>query len=94
MRFGFTCLTDRDGVQKPQCIKCSKVLCNASMKPSKLKEHFEAMHGGDGACSTSNDFAAKRMKFDAEARLQKYGFVPIERPTLEASYRVRKLNLL
>ena len=35
-----------DGVERPQCILCSKVFSNFSLKPSKLQEHFINKHGG------------------------------------------------
>ena|SRR5258708_3459726 len=30
--------------QKPQCVVCSEVLANASMKPSKLMRHLRTKH--------------------------------------------------
>ena len=43
LKFGFTSFIDKS-VEKPQCVICHKVLSAESMKPSKLKEHFERCH--------------------------------------------------
>src|SRR6218665_484426 len=40
VRFGFTCLTERDGNQRPQCMLCDVTLSNSSLAPAKLREHF------------------------------------------------------
>lgn len=45
LQWGFTNIVDK-AVEKPQCVLCSKVLTAESMKPSKLKEHFERSHAG------------------------------------------------
>lgn len=37
---GLTFITERDGMQKPQCFIYGKVLVNGSIKPVKLKEHL------------------------------------------------------
>jgi hypothetical protein len=41
--FGLTD-TDFDGEQRSQCLHCMKLLAADSMKPSKLKRHFETVH--------------------------------------------------
>lgn len=41
--YGFTSVLDRD-VEKPRCLLCDTVLCSESLKPSKLKRHFETKH--------------------------------------------------
>ncbi len=33
-----------DGIKKPKCILCFKVLGNDSMRPSKLKHHLQTIH--------------------------------------------------
>ena len=43
LKYGFMC-TGTDALQKPQCVVCSEVLANASMKPSKLMRHFRTKH--------------------------------------------------
>ncbi len=38
INYGFTLIL-ADGIEKPQCVLCFKVLGNDSMRPSKLKHH-------------------------------------------------------
>ncbi|XP_068243748.1 SCAN domain-containing protein 3-like [Palaemon carinicauda] len=40
---GFTSIL-ADGIEKPQCVLCFKVLGNDSMRPSKLKHHLLTIH--------------------------------------------------
>ncbi|GFS85221.1 zinc finger BED domain-containing protein 5 [Trichonephila clavipes] len=42
LNFGFT-ITDVNGEEKPLCVICSKILAADSMKPNKLKRHFETL---------------------------------------------------
>ncbi|GFW08151.1 zinc finger MYM-type protein 6 [Trichonephila clavipes] len=44
LNFGFT-ITEVNGEEKPLCVICSKILASDSMKPNKLKRHFETLHG-------------------------------------------------
>ncbi|GFX41248.1 protein FAM200B [Trichonephila clavipes] len=44
LNFGFT-ITEVNGEEKPLCVICSKILAADSMKPKKLKRHFETLHG-------------------------------------------------
>ncbi|GFV86953.1 protein FAM200B [Trichonephila clavipes] len=44
LNFGFT-ITEVNGEKKPLCVICSKILAADSMKPNKLKRHFETLHG-------------------------------------------------
>ena len=43
IKYGFSYIEDKKG-QKPQCVLCSEVLAQESMKPSKLKRHLETKH--------------------------------------------------
>ncbi|CAG4955502.1 unnamed protein product [Parnassius apollo] len=43
IQFGFKC-TVLNFEQRPQCVFCSEVLANESMKPAKLKRHLETKH--------------------------------------------------
>ncbi|GFX28794.1 putative RNA-directed DNA polymerase from transposon X-element [Trichonephila clavipes] len=45
LNFGFT-ITEVNGEEKRMCVICSKILAADSMKPNKLKRHFETLHGG------------------------------------------------
>ena len=63
VQHGFTCFTEKDGTERPQCILCSKVLSNANLKPSRLKEHFDNCHGGAKSGSNLNTLKIKRHAF-------------------------------
>ena len=43
LKFGFTSIVT-EGIEKPQCVICLKVLSAESMKPFQLKRHFEKEH--------------------------------------------------
>ncbi|XP_050548084.1 zinc finger BED domain-containing protein 5-like, partial [Daktulosphaira vitifoliae] len=44
LQLGFTFAGTEDE-PKPQCVICLEILSNESMKPSKLRRHFETKHG-------------------------------------------------
>ncbi|XP_071041442.1 zinc finger BED domain-containing protein 5-like [Parasteatoda tepidariorum] len=70
LELGFTCIYDR-GVNKPQCVLCSEILSNESMKPNKLKRHFDAKHknfafeGKDCTFFERKEAHLKRQRLDA-----------------------------
>ena len=43
LRYGFSSLVTA-GIEKPQCVICNEVLSAESMKPNKLKRHFDSKH--------------------------------------------------
>lgn len=43
VKYGFTYLRENN-IDLPQCIICSTVLANASLKPNKLLRHLETNH--------------------------------------------------
>ena len=87
MSYGFTVTLDCNGTEKPQCLLCGKVLANSSMKPIKLKEHLNANYLGN--ISDSRDtFLQKKARFEVSGTLDKYGFIPTEKPLLLASYKI------
>jgi hypothetical protein len=43
LRYGFTSIVTA-GIEKPQCVICNEVLSAESMKPNKLKRHFDSKH--------------------------------------------------
>ena len=43
LKFGFTSIVT-NGIAKPQCVICLKVLSAESMKPFQLKRHFVKEH--------------------------------------------------
>jgi hypothetical protein len=40
-----TAVTDGDGIQKPVCLTCQKVISNNSIKQTNLKRRIHKMHG-------------------------------------------------
>ena len=86
--FGFTMTKSSDGDERPQCILCNVLFCNANMKPSRLKEHFNNKHGGVKPGQDSESLKIKRVCFDSSGTLPKMGFVLADKPLLLASYKV------
>jgi hypothetical protein len=89
--FGYTFITERNGTQKPQCFICRKVLANGSMKPAKLKEHLVSLHP-QHMSDNSEVFLTKKTRFEKSGTLSQLGFVPPQKPCLEASYKVAYCN--
>ena len=90
VEFGFTFMLDRDGIQKPQCVLCSKVFSNGCMKSSKLREHLQNIHPGN-VDETRTSFETKRARFEESGTLDVHGFVKEKKPLVDASYRVALL---
>ncbi|XP_040275794.1 protein ZBED8-like [Bufo bufo] len=92
VQYGFTCITERDGSQRPKCMICNAKLSNSSLAPAKLREHFLKLHGdGKYKNTTLAEFKVRRARFDEKASLPVLGFVPINKPILIASYEVAYL---
>ena len=43
LKYGFTFIVVA-GIEKPQCVICNEILSSESMKPNKLKRHFDTKH--------------------------------------------------
>ena len=84
--FGFTRRT-RKVCDWVQCLHCSVVMSNASLPPSKLKNHHDKKYfqrKGDDIDALS----AKRVRYDLKATLPHLGFTVEENPTLQCRYEV------
>ena len=46
VQLGCTCNETTGGLRKPQCILCNVVFSNGSLKPCKLRDHFNNQNGG------------------------------------------------
>ncbi|XP_032081565.1 protein ZBED8-like [Thamnophis elegans] len=90
VQYGFTCITERDGSQRPNCMICNAKLSNSSLALAKLREHFLKLHG-KYKNTTLAEFKVKRARFNEKATLLVLGFVPINKPILTASYEVAYL---
>ena len=43
LKYGFTFIVEA-GIEKPQCVICNEIMSAESMKPKKMKRHFDAKH--------------------------------------------------
>ena len=92
VQYGFKYIVAPDGSQRPQWTVCDAKLSNSSLAPAKLKEHNLKMHGnGKYKNTTLAEFKMKRARYDEKAFLPIFGFVPIDKPILTASYEVAYL---
>ncbi|QQP31356.1 Uncharacterized protein FKW44_024932 [Caligus rogercresseyi] len=66
-QYGFTKFS-RDGLDAAQCIHCSTVLANCSLKPAKLSHHQSNLHPNIEL--TDEDLEAKRKCFDKQVALK------------------------
>ena len=86
-KFGFTATTV-DEVEKPQCILCDVVFCNAYLKPLKFSEHFRNKHGGVEVGYDAETLETKRARFEKSGTFPKIGFTNVEKPHFLTFYRV------
>ena len=87
VQYGFTQMVEKDATQCAQCLLCTDVLSNASLKPFKLKAHLKNIHPYN-AGDDLGTFQAKRARFIASRTLPKLGYVPLRKPAIEGTYRV------
>ena len=86
LKMGFTSIL-QNSVIKPQCVICTKILSHESMKPSKLKVHFEACHSKPMGKSMEY-FKQKEVSLKT-SRLDSTGhFARQNEASLKASYRI------
>ena len=43
LKYGLTFIVEA-GIEKPQCVICNEIISAESMKPNKMKRHFDAKH--------------------------------------------------
>ena len=86
LEYGFTFIVVNNE-ERPQCVLCSKVLSNNSMRPAKLIQHLHNVHphskDKEKTCFELRSRALKKMRFDASG-----DFFTGERKIVEASYVV------
>lgn len=44
IKYGFTCVTQKNGHECPKCVLCYEILSNECLKPSKLQRHLNQKH--------------------------------------------------
>ncbi|XP_040191825.1 zinc finger BED domain-containing protein 5-like [Rana temporaria] len=85
-KYGFTSIV-AVGIEKPQCIICNKVLSAESMKPNKLKRHFDTKHpsfaGKDIQYFKNKADGVKKSRLDTGGKYHKQNLAAVE-----ASYLV------
>ncbi|KAK1346651.1 hypothetical protein QTO34_000511 [Cnephaeus nilssonii] len=85
-KYGFTSIITA-GIEKPQCVVCCEVLSAESMKPNKLKCHFDSKHpsfaGKDTNYFRSKADGLKKARFDTGGKYHKQNVAAVE-----ASYLV------
>ena len=77
----------KNSIEKPQCVICSKVLTQESMKPSKLKQHLESRHSE--LVGKSVDYFRRKSELLKNCRLDSEGmWAKQNKAVLEAPYRI------
>ncbi|XP_005376317.1 PREDICTED: protein ZBED8 [Chinchilla lanigera] len=84
VRYWFTCTTEVDGTQCPQCVLCNSVFSNADLRPSKLSDHFNRQHGGIAGHDLNSHMPAPS---DQSKTLKTLGVASHEDALLQASYQ-------
>lgn len=88
LQYGFSSII-MAGIEKPQCVICCEVLSAESMKPNKLKRHFDSKHlsfaSRDINYFRSKADALKKARLDTGGKYYKQNAAAVE---LEASYLV------
>ena len=84
--FGFT-KVNRNGLDCAQCLHCSYVMSNASLRPYKLANHRDKKHPQMKSADIGT-MTAKRAQYDREASITHFGFLQEEKPALQCSYEV------
>ncbi|XP_048344945.1 protein ZBED8-like isoform X2 [Sphaerodactylus townsendi] len=74
LQYGFTSVITV-GIEKPQCVVCGEVLSAESMKPNKLKRHFDSKHpsfaGKDTNYFRSKADGLKKARLDIGGKFHK-----------------------
>ncbi|KAK1346479.1 hypothetical protein QTO34_000335 [Cnephaeus nilssonii] len=85
LQYGFTSIITA-GIEKPQCVIYCEVLSAESMKPNKLKRHFDSKHlsfaGKDTNCFRSKADGLKKARLDTGGKYLQHV------AAVEASYLV------
>ena len=92
LKYGFVSIVDQ-GIEKPQCVLCMKILSPESMKPSKLKRHLETKHTDckdkDLSFFERKANCVKRSRMDSSGVFQQQNRAAVE-ATFVVSLRIAK----
>ncbi|XP_078504130.1 zinc finger BED domain-containing protein 5-like [Lissotriton helveticus] len=83
--FGFTCIVV-SGESRTQCVVCGVILANESLKPTKLRRHFETKHGS--LAEKSRDFFARKLQDITQQKEVVKQVANTPANALKASYQV------
>lgn len=87
LQYGFTSIITA-GIEKPQCVICCEVLSAESMKPNKLRCHFDSKHPSFASKDTdyfrSKADGLKKASLDTGGKYHKQNVAAVETPYLVA----------
>jgi len=86
--FGFT-FKHCDGYEQPVCLICDEFLATESMKPSKLKRHFESKHAA--YANKPKEYFERLLKTSNKEKENFEKFMTVNEKYLQASYEVSYL---
>jgi len=86
--FGFT-FKHCDGYEQPVCLICDEFLATESMKPSKLKRHFESKHAA--YANKPKEYFERLLKTSNKEKEHFEKFMTVNEKYLQASYEVSYL---
>ena len=94
--YGFTFIVEA-GIEKPQCVNCNEIMPAESMKPNKMKRHFDAKHpnfaGKDVQYFKNKVDGVNKSRFYFGCKYQQQNMAAIEASHLVA-LRIAKIYFL
>ena len=80
IKYGFTFMVEA-GIEKPQYVICNKIMPAKSMKPNKMKRHFDAKHpnfaGKDVQYFKNKSDGVKKSRLDLGGKYQQQNIAAI-----------------
>ena len=81
LKFGITFIVET-GIEKPQCVICNEIMSAESMKPNKIKLHFNAEHpsftGKDVQYLKNKTDGVKKSRLDFGGKYQQQNMAPLK----------------
>ena len=87
LKYGFTIIVEA-GIEMPQCVICNEIMSAESMKPNKMKHHFDAKHpnfAGKDVQYFKNKAGVKKSRLDFGGKYQQQNIAAIEHHILRLS---------
>ena len=80
-KYGFTFIVHAR-IEKPKCVICNEIMSGESMKPNKMKRHFDAKHpyfaGKDVQYLKNKGDGVKKSRLDFGGKYQQQNMAAIE----------------